>query len=121
MKFSLITLGAASSTLPLLMGAGAIPLPEGVPWWAALLASALGPAAIALVVGVGRAVLMALSGWFKARASAKRLMAAEKLSDKDPKNDGEARDLLVQAAGEEALSEAAEKAADALPERLGRK
>ena len=117
MKVSLIALGAASSTLPLLMGAGAVPVPEGVPWWAALLASAIGPVAIAIGVGVGRAALLGLSGWFRARAGAKRLMAVEKLSDKDPRNDDEARNLLVSAAGEEALAEAARKAADALPEK----
>jgi hypothetical protein len=120
MKLSLMTLGAASSAVPLLMGAGAIGVPDGVPWWAALIASALGPAAIALVVGVGRAALMGLSGWFHARADAKRLLAADKLSDADPKNDDQARDLLVQAAGEDALGDAAEKAADALPTKVAK-
>lgn len=117
MKMSLLALGTTSATLPLLMGAGALPIPEGVPWWAALVASALGPAAIALIVGLGRATLMGLSGWFHARAEAKRLLAARKLSDGDPKNDQEAEDLLVKAAGEDALAEAAKKAADTLPEK----
>lgn len=117
MKLSLMTLGTASATLPLLMGAGAVPVPEGVPWWAALVAATLGPAAVALVVGIGRAALMGLSGWFHSRAEAKRRLAAAKLSDANPKNDADAEKLILDAIGDDALSDAAKKAAENLPEK----
>lgn len=117
MKLGVVSLGAAGAVLPLAMGAGGLPVPDGVPWWAALAAAALGPGVVALVYGMGRALLGAIAGYLKGRAAAKKAKAQNLLSDKDPKNDGEAAGLLIGAAAEESAAAALEKAADNIPHR----
>lgn len=114
MKMGPLALGSIAAITPLAMGVGAVPGVEPVPIWMALIAAAVGPSLVALVYGLGRAGLLTAVGYIRGAAQAKKKKAAEMLSDKDPKNDLEAKKLLISAEAELGAAAALEKAADGI-------
>lgn len=106
-----VTLGAASAILPLGMAAEMIPIPQGVPWWAALLMAALGPGCVGFVTLIGKSAMLAVAGYFRARALAKKEQGTKMLADKDKSNDLEGQKLLLSAIAEEGAAKALEQSA----------
>jgi len=109
MSSGTIATASISAGLPMLAAlahmAGAPTLPDGAPWWLVLLFSAGGPVVTwALVLG-GRVFARVLRAW----ASEKRAEAARMLADKDPKNDGEAVTLKLQASAADAAADVLEQ------------
>lgn len=86
MRNPVLATASLSSILPLLLAASGAPIPEGIPWWAALLASAAAPCATYL----GHLVVKAVAARFRASGE-------EKLSDADPSNDASGRADLATA------------------------
>lgn len=111
MNMTNATLGLASAVLPIAVAANQLPIPEGVPWWAALLMAALGPSCVGLLHLAGKTVLLSVAGYFRARALAKEEQANKMLSDKDSSNDAEARKLLLSAKAEQGAAAALENSA----------
>lgn len=107
-----VTLGLSSSFLPIAMAADAIPLPPGVPWWAALLMAALGPGCVGFLHLLGKSLMLAVAAYFRARALGMKERAIKMLSDKDKSNDPEAQKLLLSAKAEEGAAEALENSAN---------
>jgi hypothetical protein len=111
MKLSTLGLGALSFSLPIAVGAGQIPIPQDVPWPAALLVAALGPACVGFLGMLGKSIVLVISAYFKKQSEFKKQRAKEMLADNDKSNDAEAKKLLLQAEAERAAAEQAEKIA----------
>lgn len=104
-----LTLGVSAAVLPLAVAADQIPIPAGVPAWVALLIAALGPSCVGLLHLFGKTVLLSASGYFSARAKAKKEQAQKMLTDKDKSNDLAAQKLLISAEAEEGAAKALEQ------------
>jgi hypothetical protein len=114
MKAGPVSLGVMAASLPLAMGADAIHIPNDIPWYWALLASVAGPACVGLVYGAGRSIILAISGYFKAKADLKEKLGKEKLSDADKANDEEGKKLILEAGSLRGAAAGLDKAADKL-------
>lgn len=114
MKTGPVSLGVLAASLPLAMGADAIPIPNDIPWYYALLASVAGPACVGIVYGAGRAILLSISGYFKARADLKEKQGKEFLSDGVKENDEEGKKLILDAGSLRGAAAGLDKAADKL-------
>jgi hypothetical protein len=105
-------LAAGSQILgPIGLATGEIPLPLGVPWWAALLATVIGPACTSLLWFLGKASGLALAGWLDGRAKAQRTLAKGLRGDSDPTNDDDAAALEIRASADAAAAAALRAAA----------
>ena len=91
---------------PIGLATGQISLPAGVPWWAALLATVLGPACTSALWFLGKGSALALAGWLDGRASAKRRIGRALERDKDPTTDDEGTRLLISADADAAAAKA---------------
>lgn len=112
-----VAAAAGASVLgPLGLAAGQVPLPAGVPWWAALVASVVGPGCSAATWFLGKALVKAISASIRGKAQERKRLAALALKDGDPANDGPARAELVKAAGELATAAALDAAAGVVEE-----
>lgn len=110
-----VAAAAGASVLgPLGLAAGQVPLPAGVPWWAALVASVVGPGVSAALWFLSKATIKALVASIRGKAKERQRLAGIALKDGDPKNDAPARAELVKAAGELATAAALEAAGGAI-------
>lgn len=100
----------ASVLGPLGLAAGQVPLPSGVPWWAAIVASVVGPGVSAAFWFVGKSVVKAFAASIRAKGQERRRLAQLALADKDPKNDAPAREEALRAAGELAVADSLDRA-----------
>lgn len=114
MRFDAVPLLAAGTQIaaPIALATGDLALPPGVPWWAALVATVLGPACTSMLWFLGKAGALGLAGWLSGRAKEKRALAGKLLTDKDPKNDASAHELRISAAADEGTAEALRAAAN---------
>lgn len=109
---SILAAGAASSILPLLLGANPAMAAEavpGAPWWLPWALSVAGPVLTWVVYAAGSSAIGAAVGALRARAKALRAAAAK---TSDPRDDVDAE---TQAAALEAGAQRLEDAARRLP------
>lgn len=105
---------AASALGPVALAAGQAPMPPGIPWWAALLASVVGPGCSAVLWFVSKNAVRAMAASIRAKGTERKRLALIALADKDPANDAPARDEALRAAGELAIAASLETAVGSL-------
>lgn len=106
----------ASVVGPLGLATGQVPMIPGIPWWATLLASVVGPGCSAVMWFVGKSVVKAFAASTRAKGQERKRLAALALADKDPKNDADARGEALRAAGEIAVADSLDRAVGVVDE-----